>query len=139
MQSSEIREGVIIELDGDFAKIRLAARAECENCKMCDPSSMVIIAFNPLKALPGQMVRFTDTENGMLKISFMLFFFPMISVFAGLYAGSVLSSVLNFSRTGAMSAGAVLFLLLSAMVIVLYDKKYRLNRSNFPRITEVIR
>ena len=134
----DIQEGVILELEGDLARVRVSAHSDCDNCQMCNAAGMVILAYNPLKAVPGQKVKFIDAQGGMLKISFMLFFFPLISVLAGLYIGSVLSSVFQFNKTGAMFTGALLLLLVSIGIIVFYDKKYKLNKSNFPQIIEVI-
>jgi len=135
----DVQQGLVLKLDGEFAKIRVLDHENCVDCKMCNVAGMELIAYNAAKANPGQTINFKNAQNGgMFKIAFMLFIFPLISIFAGLYAGSVLSNVFLFNKSGAMAIGALLLLALSVYIAVLYDKKYKLNTSNFPQIIEVI-
>lgn len=135
----EVQEGFIMHLDGDLAKVRVAPNADCDNCGACNIVHMEILAYNPVKATPGQKVRFTMIRDNMLTISFMIFILPLFSLFTGLYAGSLVSSMFNISNTGAMTAGGLLMVALAVAIIFFYDKKYRLNKSNFPQIIEVIK
>lgn len=134
----EIQEGFIIKLEGDLARIKVAPNADCDNCGACDMKHMEIIAYNPVKATTGQKVRFIMAQGSMLKISFMLFVMPLLSVFIGLYAGSLAASAFSLNQTALMTAGAFVFLAVAVAIIFFYDKKYKLNKSNFPQIIEVI-
>lgn len=135
----KIQEGFIMHLEGDLAKVKVAPNAECDNCGACNIVHMEILAYNPVMATPGQKVKFTMIQDNMLKISFMIFIFPLLSIFAGLYAGSLLSSVYNINNTGAMTAGGLLMAALAVAIIFFYDKRYKLNKSHFPQIIEVIK
>lgn len=135
----EIQEGFIVSVDGDLAKIRVAPNADCDNCGQCNIVHMEILAYNAVNAAIGQKIKFTMVQESMLKIAFMIFIFPLISVFAGIYAGSVLALYLKISETGCSVSGAALFLAAAILIIYSYDKKYKLNKSNFPQIIEVIR
>lgn len=135
----DIQEGFIIQLQGDLAKVKVAPNADCDNCGACNIVHMEILAYNSVKATPGQKVKFTMIKENMLKISFMIFILPLLSLFAGLYAGSLVSSVLNINSTGSMTAGGVLMIGLAVLVIFFYDRKYKQNKSNFPQIIEVIK
>ena len=134
----EVQEGFIINLEGDLAKVRVAPNADCDNCGACDIKHMEIIAYNPVKATPGQKVRFTMANDSMVRISFMIFVLPLLSIFAGLYGGSLIASLFSLNETAFMTAGAALFLAAAVAIIYSYDKKYKLNKSNFPQIIEVI-
>ncbi len=134
-----IQEGFIMHLEGDLAKVKVAPNAECDNCGACNIVHMEILAHNPVMAAPGQKVRFTMIQDNMLRISFMIFILPLLSLFAGLYAGSLVSSILNINNTGAMAAGGMLMVALAVVIIYFYDKNYKKNRSNFPQIIEVIK
>lgn len=134
----EIQEGFILNLDGDLAKIRVAPNADCDNCGACDIKHMELLAYNAVNARPGQKVRFTMANDGMIRISFMIFGLPLLAVFTGLYAGSALSAFFNLNQAALMTAGAALFLGSAIAIIYFYDKKYKLNKSNFPQIIEVI-
>ena len=138
VSQEEIQEGFVVNLDGEFAKVRIAPNASCDNCNTCGVVHMELLAYNPLKAFPGQKVRFTMVQDNMIKIAFMIFVLPLISIFAGLYAGSLLASFLSLNETALMTAGAFVFLAVSIVIIFNYDKNYKLNKSNFPQIIEVI-
>lgn len=135
----EIQEGFIMNIDGDLAKVRVAPNADCDNCGSCNIVHMELLAYNAVNAAPGQKVKFTMIQDNMLKISFMIFILPLISLFAGLYAGSLVSTIFNINKTGAMTAGGLLMIGLAIAIIFIYDKKYKLNKSNFPQIIEVIK
>jgi len=135
----DIQEGFIMNIEGDLAKIKVAPNADCDNCGSCNIAHMEILAYNPVKAAPGQKVKFTMVQENMLKISFMIFIFPLLSLFAGLYAGSLVSSFYKINTTGATAAGGLLMVGLAIAIIFFYDKKYKLNKSNFPQIIEVIK
>ena len=135
----KIQEGFIMHLEGDLAKVKVAPNAECDNCGACNIVHMELLAYNPVNATPGQKVKFTMIQDNMLRISFMIFIFPLLSIFAGLYAGSLLSSVYNINNTGAMTAGGLLMAALAVAIIFFYDKRYKLNKSHFPQIIEVIK
>jgi sigma-E factor negative regulatory protein RseC len=134
----DIQEGFIINLQGDLAKIRVAPNADCDNCGVCDIKHMELLAYNAVNARPGQKVRFTMANDGMVKIAFMIFGLPLLAVLAGLYAGSLAAAALNLNQAALMTAGVVIFLAATVSIIYFYDKKYRLSKSNFPQIIEVI-
>ncbi len=134
-----VQEGFIMSLEGDLAKLKVAPNADCDNCGSCNLVHMELLAYNPVNAKPGQKVKFTMIEDNMLRISFMIFILPLLSIFAGLYAGSILAAVLKLNETALMTAGVFLFLSTAIFFIYSYDKKYKKNKSNFPQIIEVIK
>lgn len=134
----DVQMGFIMNLEGDLAKVRVAPNADCDNCGACDIKHMEILAYNAVNAAPGQKVRFTMANDGMIRISFMIFVMPLLAVFAGLYTGSVMAASLKLNQAALMTAGVALFLGTAIAIIYYYDKKYKLNKSNFPQIIEVI-
>ena len=134
----DVQTGFIMNLEGDLAKIRVAPNANCDNCGACEIKHMEIIAYNSVKARPGQKVKFTMANDSMVKISFMIFAMPLLAIFAGLYLGSLAASISGLNQTALMTAGFFLFLGAAIAIIYFYDKKYKLNKSNFPQIIEVI-
>ncbi len=135
----DLQEGFILKLDGDFAKIRVSGHANCDNCQSCNVANMEILAYNPVKATPGQKVRFIMIQENMIRISFMIFLFPLISILAGIYAGTLIAALFSFNETGSGALGAFLFLAVAIVIIYFYDKRYKLNKSNFPQVIEVIK
>ncbi len=138
-EQGNIQEGFILQqMEDGFVKIRVSGHANCDNCNACNVANMEIIAYNPVNAAIGQKVRFIMVEENMLKIAAMVFLFPLLSVFAGLYVGSLVAIVSGLSQAGLMFGGAVLFLIVAIVIIYSYDKKFKLNKSNFPQVIEVI-
>jgi sigma-E factor negative regulatory protein RseC len=135
----EIAEGFILQNEGDLVKVKVAPNADCDNCNTCSIPHIEILAFNPLNAKPGQKVKFTMPENSMLKISFMLFLFPLIAIFAGIYSGMLIAAKTGFNDAAVMTVCGILFFAVSVLCIFFYDKKYKLNKKNFPQIIEVIK
>lgn len=135
----DIQEGFIMHLDGDLAKVRVAPNADCDNCGACNVVHMEILAYNGVAAKPGEKVRFTMVQENMIKISFMLFLLPLAAILSGVYAGSLLVSYTGYNGSAPMVAGAILFLAVAIFFIYTYDKKYKLNKQNFPQVIEVIK
>lgn len=135
----EIQEGFIISIDGDLAKVRVAPNADCDNCGQCNIVHMEILAYNAVNATIGQKIKFTMAPESMMKISFMIFILPLLSVFAGIYGGSLLASFLNISEVASSVSGALILLATAIFIIYFYDKQYKLNKSNFPQVIEVIK
>ena len=106
----KIQEGFIMHIEGDLAKVKVAPNAECDNCGACNIVHMEILAYNPVMAAPGQKVKFTMIQDNMLRISFMIFVLPLLSIFAGLYAGSLAAMFFKLNETALMTAGFFLFL-----------------------------
>jgi positive regulator of sigma E activity len=133
-----IQEGIVIKNDGGFAVINVQAHSSCENCGACSPSKLTILAHNPLDARPGQKVQFVMTQGNMLKIAFILFFLPLVFIFAGAYTGWLAARMLHLSQSILMPAAGALFFVMSIFNIIRYDRKYKLKPDNFAHITEII-
>ena len=136
---SDIQEGVVIKLEADFARVQVSGHSDCDSCGTCNVAGMLIITYNPLNAVLGQKVKFTNPEGGMLKIAFMIFILPLISLFAGLYTGSILSDFYHFNQTLTMTVFGLMYVVLSVVIIFSYDKKYKQYKANFPQIIEIIK
>ena len=134
----EIQEGVIVGLEGNFARIRVSAHADCDNCSACSIEGMTILALNPIKASIGDPVRFRQPRGGMLSVAFVLFLLPLLFVFAGIYAGVGFSYVTGFHKTISVIFFALAFFAAAVTVIVFYDRRYRVRSVNFPEIVELI-
>jgi len=133
-----IQEGIIIETNGVFAKINVTANCDCDNCGACGTSKISVLAYNPLEARLGQKIRFIVYQNNMLKISFVLFIFPLLSIFAGIFIGITISGFFNLNQTLITAVSGILLFSLSVLLIIFYDRKSKNNVKNFPRIVEII-
>ena len=137
----KFQEGVVVSNEGEFSRVNVQAHSSCDSCGACDSSKMVILAFNPLKALPGQRVRFVMPDGNMMKIALVLFVLPLLSLFAGAYVGYLVSvtAQMRAYQTLFMIAAAGALFVLSVLNIIRYDRKYKMKTGNFAEIVEIIK
>lgn len=136
---NDIQEGFILSIDGDIAHVRVAPNADCDNCGQCDIVHVELYAHNEVNAQIGQKVKFTMAQDNMIKIAFMIFMVPLLSIFAGLYIGSVSASYFDINGTAASFIGVLVFLSAAIFTVYSYDRKFRFNKKNYPKIIEVVR
>jgi positive regulator of sigma E activity len=133
-----IQEGIVIQNEEGFARVRIQQHSSCDSCGACESPETIVLVQNSLNAVPGQKVRFTTAQSNMIKISFILFFFPMLSIFAGAGAGYLLAKFLHFSPDLWMLLFGSLFFVLSIIGIIITDKKMKLKPNYFPQITDIL-
>jgi hypothetical protein len=77
-------------------------------------------------------------QNHMLKISFILFFLPLLALFAGGFCGYLAAGTLLLNYKTASLAGAAIFFVLSLTNIYFQERHYRFQPNNFAKIVEVV-
>ncbi|MBA5850302.1 SoxR reducing system RseC family protein [Clostridium sp. cel8] len=131
--------GIVIEVNGNIAKVRTSNHADCENCGACPgAAASVINARNPVGAKPGQHVKFVVEESHMLKAAFVVYILPLIGIFLGALLGtwigkSVGGNLMLFQVIG----GAILFIL-SLVYIKIFDKSAAKDDSVKPVIKSIL-
>ena len=135
---NNIQEGFILSIKGDIAHVRVAPNADCGTCGSCETSHVELYAYNAVNAKIGRKVRFTMANDNMIKIAFMIFIFPLFSIFAGIYSGTELASHYGLNSNVMSFLGAVIFLAAAVFIVYLYDKKFKHNKKKFPQVIEVV-
>lgn len=131
------KEGIVIEIDNEVAKVKLSRHGDCENCGACPGSeAMILEANNLIGAKRGEHVILEIKENNMLKAAFIVYILPLISIFIGAELGAFLSSTFGKGTYSFQIGGAVIAFLISLAVIVYYEKY---NRNNIHRLPKIIR
>lgn len=136
---NKVQEGFILSIDGDVAHVRVAPNADCDNCGQCNTVHVELYALNKVNAKIGQKVRFVMPEDNMLKVAFMAFIVPMISLILGIYAGNSLAVYTGVNENFGAFLGAIIFFALSLFLVYNYDKRFKKNKKNFPHIIEIVR
>jgi sigma-E factor negative regulatory protein RseC len=139
------RHGIILELLGDKALISTHKRGVCGDCPdrptcaletaMAEDLPEKVLARNPVRAIPGDLVEFDLPEGAELKLSFLVWVVPVIGIVAGGLAGPSLLAALLPDRDLAAMAGAALGLVLSLLPVIRADRRLRRD----PRITPEIK
>lgn len=133
------QQGIVIEVKDKIAIVKMTQHGECENCGSCSGNNAALIEMNnQIGAKKGDKVAFEPVENGMLKATFIVFWFPLISIFIGSQIGVWISKQLNNSSNIYQVLGGIIALILSIAVIVIYEKKVKSNLSRLPIITKKV-
>ncbi|MEI7942221.1 MAG: SoxR reducing system RseC family protein [Candidatus Riflemargulisbacteria bacterium] len=135
---ADVQEGVVLKNEGNFSRLHVAMHFSCDDCGACQSPELEILAYNDSNTQVGQTVRFIMNNNNMIKVSFILFFLPLVSIFIGAYLGYLLAPFLPINNTLTMVIGGGFFLLLSIINIIFQDRKYSLKPGNFAQIIEVV-
>jgi sigma-E factor negative regulatory protein RseC len=139
-------EGVVVEVEGEFAKVAILKKSACEACAaagVCHPQDSdqsLMEATNPLGALKGQRVKVVLAPQMYLKASIILYGFPMAAFVGGAivaknlatrYAGEANSDLWAF-----IAGMACMFV--SFIFIRMYNKKVEKTQQYKPVIVEIL-
>lgn len=116
-------EGIVIETNGETAKIRCSVHSDCENCGVCPGADAMIIEVDSLEGLkPGDSVLVENNESNMAKVAFMIYIFPLLVVGSGIILGYYLSLRFMISQALSMAMGGLVFGVAAIMIIKRVDK-----------------
>ena len=134
------QEGVVLETDGDIAKVKASRHTDCESCGACPGNNAIIItARNPVGAQRGQRVVFEIEQISMLKSAFVVYAIPLIATFIGVFLGWQLGSFFNYEDTFWFQVGSgILFFGLSLGYVRYYDRSARSKTEMQPIIIRII-
>lgn len=132
--------GIVVEVNGDMAKVRATRHGDCKNCGACPgDNAMVVDARNPIGAKIGQNVNFEIQEVNMLQAAFIVYMLPLVAIFLGALAGGYAAN-----RVGSQSVvtfqviGGIIAFSLSVLYIKFFDKSARENVKMQPVITKIV-
>ena len=137
--------GVVISKHGGWVNVLLTKGEKCEGCSACTaygPNSMSIQARNEIDAKTGDIVDVEVSPKQVVGLSFLIFLFPVIAMICGYFLGLKIGSNLGLAGEGSGIVGAVSLLILSFLIIKIYDTTwgkswknaaYVVSRSQFPK------
>ncbi len=134
-----------METAGNTAKIMMSRSGGCEGCKAagsCKVASgdRIMEADNPLGAKPGQRVMVNIESAMFLKATFLTYMLPVIFLFLGAYLGGKYGPMLSgaISLDYWQAIGGIVFLVLSAALVRLYDRKVKRATTIRPVIVKIM-
>lgn len=136
----EEQMGIVVEAEGETAKVRATRHGDCKNCGACPgDDAMLVEARNQVGAKPGQRVAFIIPEVNMLQAAFTVYMLPLFAMAFGAAAGWYLAQQVG-SQSVVMYqiAGAVIAFMLSLVYIKLYDRHARKSEKMQPYITKIL-
>jgi len=139
-------EGIVVEAGPTGARVKTTRSGACESCASRGSCStigggkeMEVEALNPAGAREGDHVAINFESSALLKISFLLYVFPVICMLAGALLGHWLGSALGFSGSAVSVVLAVLFFLLAFLIIKLRGDKLAQKDAYRPKIVRIIK
>lgn len=129
------KEGIVVEINNNIAKVKLGKHSDCESCGACPGSQNVFIdAENKVSAKVGQRVFLEIKEVSMVKASFFTFILPLISIVIILIGISNINSKVDLYIKVLTIGGGILLFLSSILYIKFLDKKLK---ETMPAVTMI--
>jgi len=116
--------GIIISKQGKSVQVRLQKSKKCEGCTACasfGPNSMAIEAHNEIDAEIGDVVDVEISPKQVVGHSLVIFLFPIVAMIFGYFLGMRIGGYKDLTGEGSGILGALVMLVISFLVIKLYD------------------
>ncbi|MGD9159400.1 MAG: SoxR reducing system RseC family protein [Desulfobacteraceae bacterium] len=139
-----IREqGIVEEINKNTAVIKVARSSSCKHCADKDSCSvadrnMMIEVKNSLNAKEGDRVEISVPEGTFVKLSLMVYIFPIIALMIGAFLGNFISIKLNTDPSATAAITAALFLTASFLCLKTVEKKKNTGEKYSPRMTRIV-
>ena len=134
-------EGIITKTDGDRAWVKVRRTSMCEVCNsrnvcntLSDTNTMEAQVYNPVNGKVGDHVEFMISTSSLLKITSLLYIFPVIFLLAGSIAGYIFFQPPEFY---ALILGLAGFFL-SYILIRMISGKVAQDRRFTPEIVRIL-
>lgn len=120
-------------LPGGRAEVSVKRQSACgHDCSKCGggcselmvSSTVAVMAANPVRAMPGDMVRVESSTGGILKAAVVVYLVPFILFFLGYF----ICAAFQLSSGISAAVGGIGFAL-GVLLAVLLDRQVRRNRS----------
>jgi sigma-E factor negative regulatory protein RseC len=139
-------EGIVIKSGPATAWIKTTRSGACESCAsrmschtIGSGKEMEVEALNPVGARQGDHVVINFESSALLKISFLLYVFPVICLLAGALLGNRLGPALGFSGSAVSVLLAVFFFLLAFFIIKSRGNALAVKDAYRPKVVRIIK
>ena len=136
-------QGIVQEMKKRYAFVKVQKSAACNQCSSrgtCDISNkdMIIEVLNELQAKEGDLVEISMPEKTLLKVSFLVYFLPIIALLVGAFSGNALAGVFHINSTLASLSGGFLLMGLIFYFLIRQSKSAEYQKRYRPRMTRII-
>lgn len=128
--------GEVVDIRGNTAFVKFKRSAACGRCGACgilsNQNDIVVEMPNELQAQVGELVSVQIKMRKALKASAIAYVFPLIMLFAGVFAGWLLSDVWGVFENAdvTMALCAIVFVILSFLLLKIAYPLYNKTVSN---------
>jgi len=139
-------EGIVFRIDATTAWITTSRSSACQTCaakESCSPvgvgADMEVMAVNMAGAQVGDRVVINFETASLFKLAFLLYIFPILSMFAGALLGHAAAPFLNMDATSLSVACAFLFFLLAFGLIRLSGNRLAQKDAYRPKVVRILK
>ncbi|MBN2059147.1 MAG: SoxR reducing system RseC family protein [Deltaproteobacteria bacterium] len=136
--------GIIENVLKDKAVIRLQKSSACAHCESqgsCEVATRDILVevSNDLHAAKGDTVEVSMPEGAILKISALVYIFPIMALMVGAFLGGLLSGPIRTDQSLTAVVGGGIFMVMAFYVLKRFEQTKRSgNNSIYPRMTRIM-
>jgi len=139
MNMNQEEVGIVIEVNGNLAKVKAARHGDCENCGACPGDSAIMMDVqNPISAKPGQRVAFEVHNTSMVKAAFVVYALPLFAAAVGAAIGWFIANQFGLPLVAFQVGGGIIGFCLSLIVVKSYDKTLKNDTTSLPIITKIL-
>lgn len=139
-------EGMVKKTMGDKAWVVTTRSEMCEACAsqgackvLGGGKEMEVEAINAAKARPGDQVLLTLEDQSLVKLSFLVYMFPILALIAGAALGQKVAPLAGLnSELSSFGLGSIFFGL-AFLIVRKKDKKLERTGATIPRVARIIR
>ncbi|AJG99650.1 siderophore-interacting protein [Clostridium beijerinckii] len=132
-------QGLVIEVVGNSARIKVGRHSDCKNCGACPGSeSLILEANNKIGAKPGQRVILEIKETNVLRAAFIVFILPLIALFIGVMLGGFIGQYIGVNKFMFQVIGGGVIFALSIVIVKHFDKASAANEKSKPVIIRIL-
>ena len=136
-------QGIVEKIHKNTATIKVMKSSACKHCSskdLCNVSdkNMLIEVKNSLNAKEGDQVEVSVPEGTFIKLSLMVYMFPIVALLTGAFLGNYLSALWHTDQSATAAITGALFLIASFLCLKLYDRKKKIGDKYYPRMTRII-
>ena len=137
-------EGVVIKAGSDTAWVKTTKSAACNACASKDSCTaigedMEVEAINTAGAKAGDRIVLSLETSSILKVTFLLYVFPVLCMFVGAVTGQNIARYYNLDASAVSAMFGFLFLIPSFLFIRSKGKKLGEQDRYKPKITRIIK
>ncbi len=129
-------EGVVVEVSGEFVKVRVKRHGECSSCGACEGDLGVLLDAHCPKAAVGDRVAIDLPSSLRLRSAFVIFLLPFFVAAAGWCLGGFLARISGVGVAWAPWAFCLAGVVASLLYIRSYDKLLA-KRSEPPKAVRI--
>ena len=138
MNNSEMREvGRVVKQKDNLVTVRFPRKSTCEHCNMCaikpNDSHVDMTLENTLNCNIDDRVEVNISRGTVLKMSLLVYFFPMVVGIIGLLVAYLLGSSEIIQMIACVGSIAVAFLVLAVI-----DRFYAVSKKGKPYLVRIL-